>query len=421
MRQPRPTRAQFFQRSRLTNIGLTAGFFLAGAAVACAERTATPLRDVRVLIANGADRVRIQSDAPIVIQPDQTGVSPTELHSNTLIEFRVRNNKLAASIATADLGDATSLLPASSHPITVSVWRNGQWKDLGIYPGSMRLVIDTDGKIDAINHVDVEDYVAGVVAAEAWPTFHDQALRGQAIVARSFVVYQMTRDPNAEIDLSATQGAQVYHGLRTDAVGRRVDDATDYTRGVVLVYRDNKKDRLFCAYYSAACGGRSQSAAPFGSASDVPPLRGEVSCDFCKIAPGDTYRWGPQRVALAKVKERLAARYPAARKLGKITAIDVATRTPSGRPLELQIRGSSGESFTLLAERFRQAIDPSAIKSTDFRIRIDGNDVVFDHGKGFGHGLGLCQWGMQGQAKKGKRAGEILRYYYPTARLVRVY
>jgi stage II sporulation protein D len=75
----------------------------------------------------------------------------------------------------------------------------------------------------------------------------------------------------------------------------------------------------------------------------------------------------------------------------------------------------------MTAERFRLIVDPNRILSTDFQLSVRNGIATFDHGKGFGHGLGLCQWGMQGQALAGRPAGEILRYYYPGATITRVY
>jgi len=74
-----------------------------------------------------------------------------------------------------------------------------------------------------------------------------------------------------------------------------------------------------------------------------------------------------------------------------------------------------------LAERFRLAVGPTVVRSTDCRIRVSGDEVIFENGKGYGHGLGLCQWGMQGLAQSGKHAAEILRFYYPGSKLTRVY
>jgi len=384
------------------------------------SRVPTPLRDVRVLIADAVKRLQVESDGIIDVRDDD-GEKLAEIIADSPVDIRPGRG-FAIAVGDGPRAEGALLLePESGQPIRLSVYRKGEFQQLGIYEGSLRIISSDGNGLDVINHVDVEDYVAGVVAAEAWPTFHDQALRGQAIVSRTFVIYHMTRDPYAEIDLSATQGAQVYRGIRSDSFADRVNEAVEFTRGVILVYNDGEKDHIFCAYYSAACGGRSQSAAPFGSENDVPPLRGNVRCDYCKIAPGDTYRWGPVRMSLASVQKKLAGRYEKIGKLGRITSMTVSARTETKRPLVLRITGSTGDTLDLLAENVRHVLGPSIIKSTDFHLRIDGHDVVFENGRGFGHGLGLCQWGMEGQARLGRHAGEILRFYYPTARLVRVY
>jgi stage II sporulation protein D len=165
----------------------------------------------------------------------------------------------------------------------------------------------------------------------------------------------------------------------------------------------------------------SQSAAIFGPENDIPPLAGNVPCDYCKIAPGETYRWGPVRLMKTEVRDRLVAAYPDLTVLGQVRSLQVTERTPSGRPVRLRIVGSDGASHDLLAERFRLAMGGRLLRSTDFTIRETSRALIFEKGRGFGHGLGLCQWGMQGQALQGKRAGEILRYYYPGARLARAY
>jgi stage II sporulation protein D len=165
----------------------------------------------------------------------------------------------------------------------------------------------------------------------------------------------------------------------------------------------------------------SQSAAIFGPDNDIPPLSGGVSCDYCRIAPGQTYCWKPVRLAKSELWSRLVSTYPDLASLGRLRHIEVTERTPSGRPVFLRLTGSNGATFDMLAERFRLAIGGSEIRSTDFELRVAADHVTFRNGRGFGHGLGLCQWGAQGQAVQGKRTAEILRYYYPGSKLMRAY
>lgn len=380
----------------------------------------SPIRSVRVLIAPDTREIRIRADGPLRIE-DVEGVL---LGSATIEDWTAVSASANGGIV---LGVARwperviVVRPESTGVVTVSVERKGEWSPGRPYPGALRIVSDETGKLDVINYVDVEQYVACVVANEVWPTFETEAYRAQAVAARTFVLFQMLRRNDASYDVVATQSSQVYRGVRTDTPGRRATEAAEHTSGLVLTWRDGGEDRLFCAYYSAACGGVSQSAVIFGPEDDIEPLSGGVRCDYCNIAPKGTYRWGPVRMSEQEVRRRLVSSYPGLRSLGRIRDVAIIERSQSNRPVRLRLTGSSGETHDMLAERFRLALGGTKIRSTDFSIRMTSREIIFENGRGFGHGLGLCQWGAQGQALLGKRAGEILRYYYPGSRLTRAY
>ncbi len=383
-----------------------------GVASEPSQRAVLPLRDVRVLIASGADRVRLRAEGKIFVADDR-GLS---LGSYAAREWIGASRDPSGGIRFGRASwpaHSLTLRPEPVGPVSVSIGEDGKWSPVTRYPGTLHLIAGKDGRLEVINSLDVETYVACVVANEVWPTFETEAYRAQAIAVRTFVLYHMLRRSDAAFDVVATQSSQVYRGVREDTPGRRAAEAARHTRGLVCTWRDRGRDRLFCAYYSAACGGMSQSAAIFGRDDAIQPLAGSVACDYCKIAPGRAYRWGPVRLTKKEVRSHLVSAYPDLASLGRIRGLDVSERTPAGRPVRLRITGSTGESREILAEHFRLAIGASVIRSTDCRIRVTGRDVIFEDGRGFGHGLGLCQWGMQGQARQGKQAGEILRYYYP--------
>ena len=381
---------------------------------------APPVREVRVLIAGKCDEVELRAEEGVV--------------------FRDADDRV---VARGDAGDWTAVKPGPDGGLAVaddgrhsSLWasptldgatlfvrtrRDGRRSETYEYFGRLQLLPGDRGLIDLINHVDVERYVACVTCNEVWPTFHADAFRGQAIVARTYVLYQMLRRNAADFDVSATQGSQVYRGVQRDRAGRRAAAAAQYTRGVALTWPDGGTDRLFCAYYSAACGGRSQSAAIFGPAGDVAPLAGGVVCDYCRIAPGKTYRWGPERFKKRTVYERLTAADPELAALGGLRRAEVSQTTSDGRAIAVRLAGENGASPEVLAERFRLAVDPMLIRSTHFEMEDGGDELIFKNGRGFGHGLGLCQWGMQAQAREGRSVSEILQHYYPGSRLTRVY
>ncbi len=377
------------------------------------------VRPVRVLVATGVTAVRASSENGLILsESDQK--SPDSLPGREWIEARV-----AASdrIDVADRPRTGNITLASAGDAPISLDFGGENASATNYPGRMHLSVEEQGgsTLSVINEVDVEAYVACVTANEVWPDFEVEALQAQAIATRTYVLYHMLRRPNAVYDVVATQGSQVYRGMRDDTVGRRSREAAEYTRGLVSTWRVNGVDQLFCTYYSAACGGMSQSAARLGAEGDVEPLAGGVRCDYCRIAPGKNYRWGPDRIGVDEALARLTARYPELAALGRIASISVVDQTPSGRPIELRIGGDRGETRDILAERFRLAVGPSVMRSTDCSIRVTNGEVHFDNGRGFGHGLGMCQWGAQGQALQGRRAAEILAYYFPGSRLTRVY
>ena len=342
-------------------------------------------------------------------------------------EWVVAGATQAGGITLGDKTLVTETVTATadaSEPMYLSVLRGKEWVDGTPYPGSLRISVTAERHFDVINLVDVEQYVECVVAAEVWPTFATEAYRAQAVIARTYVLYQMIRRQRADWDISATQGSQVYGGLREDEVGRRAAGATAHSRGVVCTWKDRGEDRLFSTYYSSVCGGLSQSAAIFGIDDTIAPLAGGVRCDYCNTAPKGTYRWGPVSLDLHDLTARLLARYPKLASLGEIAKITVSESAPGGasrRAVRLRLADSNGHTHDILAERFRLAVGANVMRSTDCDIRLAAGKVIFEHGRGYGHGLGLCQWGMQGQALAGKRAGEIIRHYYPGARLTRVY
>jgi stage II sporulation protein D len=379
-----------------------------------------PVRDVRVLLASGASGVRVTSSSPLtILGGDAQKIGEVPPGGESL--FAAGGNLTIRWNERTGLPAILKVQPRPDAPLEVSFDRESAWSEPAVFLGVLRFRAAEGGGLEVINEVDLEHYVGCVVGNEVWPTFDVEAFRAQSIVARTFVLYQMTRRPDAAVDVSATQGSQVYRGVRDDAVGRKGVEAAEYTRGLVLTYDDKGAPRIFCTYYSAACGGASQPAKLLGAEGDVEPLRGGVNCDHCKIAPGDTYRWGPVSVAVDELIGRLVERYPEMAALGRVVSITPVDRTATGRPLSLRLTGSTGKSEDLIAERFRLAVGASVVKSTDCRIRVVGDEVIFDQGKGYGHGLGLCQWGMEGLARSGKQAAEILRYYYPGSQLTRAY
>lgn len=379
------------------------------------------VRPIRVLLNSRAQGIQVRSETPLEVRgPD--GAVQERIAVN---DWRTLVGSAAAATLSPQsavvVNDVITVSPEQHGTMEVAFLRDGEWSEALEYPGELRLAAVDDGSFSVVNHVDLERYVACVTALEVWPTFATEALRGQAIVARTFALDQMMRRGHLNHDVSSTQGSQVYKGVQRRDIGRRAAAATRYTAGLVCTWNDGKGERIIPTYYSAACGGMTQSASIFSPADDIAPLAGGVPCDYCRIAPGDSYRWGPVNLPIGTVWERLSVRFPAMHQVWPLANVEVVDRAATGHVRRLRMTSASGATYEVAGENFRLALGATTIKSVHFDLRVVDKQVYFEGGRGYGHALGLCQWGMQGQALAGKSAADILRYYYHDARVLRAY
>jgi len=286
------------------------------------------------------------------------------------------------------------------------------------YRGSLRIRRSADG-LTATNLVDVEDYLRGVLRGELPAHFHAQAQRALAVAARTYVFYEkLTAPPGRDYDVLADERSQMYIGVKGEdaAAVRAVDD----TVGEVCLVRVGGTEKVFSTYYSSSCGGMTQPVLEFRPGDpDVPTLAGNVVCNDCYLAP--SYQWNPVRMSKAEITRRVVARYPRLSRLGQITRVSVEDRGKSGRATKIMLVGSGGASEILVGEDFRLCLGGHVLKSTRFKIVDEGSKIRFVDGRGFGHGVGLCQYGADRKAKLGKSYREILECYYPGVIIRSVY
>jgi len=304
----------------------------------------------------------------------------------------------------------------------------GKAEDWRGYRGSIRLVAWSLTRFAVVNDVDIEEYLQGVVSSEVYSSWPDSVLEAQSIASRSYAFYHKQcqgdtgPDGNSNIywDIGSDQGSQVYGGVSKEHV--RVSQAVKRTAGVVLTYGPLGERRLFPAYYSAVCGGHTQDAeVVFGDS--VEPLSG-CECGYCsRSAPKEKYLWADVSIAKSVVNSRLLKKYPPLSEIGRIVSISVAERSSYGRATQISLRGASGRRRLLQAEKFRQAVSggKEQLLSSWYSIADTGGSWRFENGRGWGHGVGLCQWGSYQMSLEGKSCLEILGYYYRQAVLVRAY
>ncbi len=251
-------------------------------------------------------------------------------------------------------------------------------------------------RLEAINILDIEDYLKGVIKGEISPHWPMEALKAQVVASRSFSLYSL--NPRKEYDLEADESSQVYGGVFWEE--ESINKAVKATQGEVLMYQG----QVIPAYFSACCGGYTEWANwVWEKAPDY--IKG-VECPFCKDSP--YYHW-EEDVSKREIARRLGL------KVGRIKKIEIESLTPSGRVKKLKIVGEKGEEL-IEATLLREKLGTNRIKSTYFLIR-EGKYKVKFVGKGWGHGVGLCQWGMKKMAEEGYTYQEILKFYYPFAEI----
>jgi stage II sporulation protein D len=292
------------------------------------------------------------------------------------------------------------------------------------YPGGLRLV--ARDQIQVINVLPIEAYLPGVLAREMPTTWESAALEAQAIAARSYACYQIFhRGKDAIWHVGDTPRYQVYHG---NTGADEPHQAVAATFGVVLSWNES----LVPGWYSSCCGGFPASAADVFSPSPVtlmPPLQGHGGKVWCMKSP--RWQWEIDRPA-STLSRRLATGFDGGGGSGHgsgVASITIATRSDHHRPTTLSVRLESGETATIGATRLRRlanstppGLDPphQGLYSSNLTGR-QRDGVVQIKGQGWGHGVGLCQWGAQAQAKAGRDAETIIEFYYPQATLHRAW
>jgi len=261
------------------------------------------------------------------------------------------------------------------------------------------------GKIYIINIVNIEEYLASVVPSEMPSSWNIEALKAQAIAARTYTYYHLTKkqDNKSIYDLDATTNFQVYKGIisEKDSSTKAVRD----TSGIIMTY--NYMPIL--AYFHSTSGGKTSDDKYVWQGDDLPYLS-SVQCTYSKDSPH--YEWTTE-ISLAEIEKGLMKKY---QRIGKIKKISF--KKYDDRVVEVNIVHSNG-SLTLYGNQFRLLLDPSKLKSTFFTAKQNKSSFHI-YGKGWGHGVGMCQWGAKGRGEKGFNYEQILSYYYKDIKLTRI-
>ncbi len=368
------------------------------------------LPDIRVLVASGRSLPLAVTGGHRVLADDAVlADSPGPLPQTTLTR-KGGNWHLGASVHRAGTLDI--------QPTGRSLIRIGT----AGYRGRMVFHPDGAGGLLAVNHLDVEAYLTGVLGKELFPHWHLRAYQAQAIAARTYALYERaTFGAKNLYDLRDDQSSQVYGGSSAETPISR--QAVRTTEGIVLATGPEGRERIFRAYYSSCCGGITNNACVLrGKCLKEGPLVGGQICRDC--AASTRYRWPAVRISKDAIRRALARSFPAVAALGGVKGIEVASEM-HGRPVWVNVVSRRGRKVRVRANDVRLALlrsgQAKGLYSMNCPIRNAGEFVVFGPGRGFGHGVGMCQWGAQGMAQRGCTVQEILQKYYAGAKLFKAY
>jgi stage II sporulation protein D len=305
------------------------------------------------------------------------------------------------------------------------IWVAGQE-----YRGVVDIVPEA-GQLNVVNEVDLENYLRGVVPVEIGRLKASQvaAVKAQAIAARTYALANRGRRRSRGFDIYASVEDQVYQGFGVET--KLSDLAIAETHGLVGSY----KGKMISPFYSSTCGGRTESIDEAWDSPAVAYLRsikdegrGGVFCE-----PSPVYRWVVEW-QVPELERILTTTLPSrGRQLnGPVALRDlrIRKRSASGRVKELEIKTQSA-TFNIRGDEVRRVLRRAGkgnplLRSTLFSLKIVKDRQgrprkVIANGGGFGHGIGLCQYGAIAMASRGYRFDQILTHYYRGIKIRRLY
>ncbi|MBI5237162.1 MAG: SpoIID/LytB domain-containing protein [Deltaproteobacteria bacterium] len=294
----------------------------------------------------------------------------------------------------------TEGLPLRLHPEGEFIYLNGK-----PYRGTIEVEDGQEGLI-AVNELLLESYLVSIINNEIsskWP--HD-VLKAQAVVARTYAVYQRNRRQNSPYHIEGSVMGQVYSGVDTEDSAALT--AVRDTAGEILTYSG---EPALTVYHSNA-GGMTDSAKDIWA--HYYPYLLAVKSPYDETAPRFYWEFTLSAGSLKEALERSGYH------TGEPEAVYTTEITPAGRVKSVIIKDKGSRKLRLTGEDLRKAVGYSNLRSTMFEVNKSGDTFIF-RGKGSGHGVGLSQWGAKGMAEKGYTYSEILMYYYPGTKLVKVF
>ena len=336
--------------------------------------------ELRVAVAQKISQINIGTSTTAVVS-DGNGSPIGELEPQKGLVARSSNNEII-------VGD-TKVAELWVKPQQGGyVWIGDRW-----YRGTVKIVPDRQ-KLLAINYVDLEQYLYSVLGSEMSPSFPAEALKAQAVAARTYALYRSQSAQRKLFDVDSTQSSQVYKGLASEA--DTTQSAVSATLGQIMTY----EGKPILAAFHASSGGHTENVEDIWT-DRVPYLRGVTDYDL--ETPGNEWNKVFSTTQLSK-----------ALGVARISAVEVDRTTQFGSVLNLKISGDTTKNLS--GSKIRSTLK---LRSIRFTVTPTSDGFIFN-GRGYGHGLGMSQWGAYSLAQRGATYTSILSHYYQGVNLGRI-
>jgi stage II sporulation protein D len=328
---------------------------------------------------------------------------------------------------------ATIKVDGVSYPGHIRIVPRGEAAQAGAAVANSKAGRTLVAKLDVIEYLPIEEYLMSVVGSELYKDWPLAAYQTQAVCARTYALHERERvnKLGRDFDVESTTADQVYSGGNILPVARQ---AIEDTRGVVVTWQG----RLLRTYYSSTCGGRTMSAAdvwPTGPGFEFnldPPIQAHTRQTRCEASP--RYRWESirDRTELSRrIREWGKANAHPTLQIGLVNLVSIDKVNTDSRPRTYTLADDQRKIYTIGAEQLRQACNQAVsglpeitretrVWSSDFEIEVRGAKVTI-RGRGFGHGVGMCQFCIKGMADQQVPWRDMTLLFYPGAKLERAY
>jgi stage II sporulation protein D len=332
---------------------------------------------------------------------------------------------------------------AVTGPDGVARHASGEWVELtsatGVvslegheYRGALRIEKESGGTLTVINMVGLESYLRSVVPSEigALSEGRIEAIKAQAVASRSYTLYKMARSKESPYDVVSGVGDQVYSGVSAE---RPITDRAVFeTYGVAATYHGEP----IRANFSSTCGGVTvdndeawPNEEPLPYLRSVKDIAGRRGAELCEGSKYHRWReeWGLEELASILSLHYSEGASDGGEFSGRIKSIKVTKRNSAGRAEVVEVKTDDGK-FEIRADKMRWALrrpDGGPLRSTFFDLKLDKRRGearrLVAEGRGWGHGVGMCQWGAIGMADRGHGYKDILKHYYKSIEVERLY